>query len=146
VLSVDARRELQPAALEALAGAAAAEAHELRADVARLIGQHDMAIERGQRAVEHDGLSRQPLERARELESERLLRPGSGGAIPLAGTGRGKQGVAAWRGAYSERELVATGDAAGRVNHDRMADVRAFGIERLLHDQRAFVTALCKHA
>jgi hypothetical protein len=31
-------------------------------------------------------------------------------------------------------------DTAGRMHHDGMAELGAFGIERLLHDQRAIRT------
>ncbi len=44
-----------------------------------------------------------------------------------------------------QRELVAAGDAAGRMHDDDVADVRALGIERLLHDQGTILLATGEH-
>ena len=62
-------------------------------------------------------------------------------AIPLgrAGAGQLRPGIGADAGANVE--LIATGNAAGRVHDDVLAHLRPFGVQVFLHAQGAAVTA-----
>src|SRR3989442_14677024 len=104
--------------VEAFTGAGAAEADDLPADVACRGSQPDLALELGERAVEHDGLARQPLERAVDFEGELLLRPRPGRVVPLGSTRRGEQRMSL--GFHLKRKLIATCNAPRRMNHDRV--------------------------
>jgi len=144
-VAIEARAQADFPSGKALARAGAAEAEDLPAEVARVAGKPDLGVQPCKRAVEHDGLLRQPLERSRNLEAQALLGPGAGRAIPLARARRGKERVRALAGDGRELERVAACDARRRMHDDGVADAVAFGIEGLLHDERAVVTPLGEH-
>jgi hypothetical protein len=75
--------------------------------------------------------------------SERRERAGA--AVPLGGARRGDQRLRAGRSGDVHLQRVAAGDAARRMQQQRVAHRVAFGVERLLHTQRAAVLAPRQH-
>src|SRR5262249_21191265 len=130
---------------EALARAGAAEAHDLPAEVARRAGQPHFTFEQRERTVENDGLARQPFERAGDVEAELLPRPWPGRAIPLARPGRGQDGRGVRARLHVQPQVIAAGDTSRRVDHDGVAYLLAFRVQRLLNHERPFSGALREH-
>ena len=126
------------------AGGRATQAQHVPADERRPLLQDDVRRDAGMAAVERDGLLWQPFERGaiadREVESE------GGGAAPVAielrGGRRRQEGLTGVRDIDPDGELVATGDAARRVDDVRVAAPVGLGVERPLQDERTIVDPL----
>ena len=58
---------------------------------------------------------------------------------------RGDHGMRAGLCRDGQFQAIASGDPTGRMHQRRMARARAFRIERLLHQQRPVVEAVCEH-
>ena len=80
----------------------------------------------------------------RDVESHALARAGPP-RCTARGAGRGEEHLRPAPGPQLELQLVAAGDAAGRMHDDRVAGRVALGIERLLHDERPVVAPRREH-
>lgn len=131
------------AASKTFASGGPAQAHHVAPQQAGVAGQFEVGAEFGARAREQDGFLRQPFQHRAggQAGGEGLLRRGVLAAIPFGGAGAGEQGVAVGAEVEIQAQVVAASDAAGRVDDDVVADVRAFGVEVFLHPQRAAVPA-----
>ena len=131
----------------ALARARAAEAQDLPPDIGCIAFKPDFRMHVGQRAVEDDRLLRQPFDARAALHVERDVhaRPRSARTVPFARARRRQQRVRALIEPNLDVELVAARDARRGMHDDRVADGIAFGIQRLLNDERSVVAALREH-
>jgi len=128
---------------EALAARGSPEADELPRDEAGR--RRDREVEGRLRAgtVEDDRALREPFE-DRPVGHARvhvLRGRGPGAAIPLRRGGLRELRMRPGPDVEYDLQRVATRDAAGRVDDDDLAHRVALRVERLLHDQRAFVRA-----
>jgi hypothetical protein len=125
----------------------AAQAEHIPADESRSGRERDVGVDAGARAVVKDRLLRQPLDARSLVRPDRcaLARFRADRAVPLGGRGRGEQNVRCGARIDIDDELVAARDPARRMDEDGVTDPIAFGIERLLHDERPVVTARCEH-
>ena len=77
-----------------------------------------------------------------QLKPDALQRGGTVTAVETRRTGCGDERMAACRQCGVQVQFITTHHAARRVQHDVVADGRAFGVQALQHAQRAFVAVM----
>ena len=104
--------------------------------------QVDAGGEFGLGGAEHDGLLRQPFQRRTRLNRQlQFLIGRPAGAVPLGRAGAGQLRPGAFGDMGRDVEAITAGNPARRVHDDVLAHLGAFGVQVLLHPQRAEVTA-----
>ena len=102
--------------------------------------QVDARGELGLGRTEHDGFLGQPFQGGAGLHGEfQLLIGRAAGAIPLGRAGAGQLRPGAFGDMRADVQSVTAGNPAGRVHDDVLAHFGAFGVQVLLHPQRAMV-------
>ena len=129
------------ASVEPLAGRRAPEAQNLPTDIRAACRKVDRGLHNGCRLVEHDGFRRQPFEgrAGGHAHAHSLGCRGIARSVPLACAGQRDQHLCPCLQSDANLKLVAPRDASWRMQDQRMAHFRPFGIKRLLYYERSGV-------
>jgi len=140
-IAADIQVRLKMPEVKTLAAGRTTERHHVPVEQPRIAFKLDRCGQLGLRGAVDDGFLRQPFKRSAggDLQVELLIRR-STGAIPLGGAGAGDLRPGVVFDARADIEPITTGNAARWVDDDVLADLGAFGVQMLLHPQRAEVT------
>ena len=144
----NARAHGKPAVLKRRLRGRAAQTTEFGADQPGTSGQFKRVFKLGIDAVIEDVLKRQPFDRGtggyRNVHALRRLvslQAARAGPIPFGGTGSGQQHMRIGPGIDIDAQLIAGGNAAGRMDDDLLPAIGAVGTIPLEHAQRTDMLA-----